>query len=94
MDLSLSNSDLWTPSMNFENMVSPDSWEEEEESRNLTLIRIGSYIYKRSDKTENKNIYLFEGSQNYIEYTKLFSTVWVCHYDMFWYPFDTQICSA
>ena len=84
---------LWFPLFSFKNIASPDSYEEAESSRNWTVIRNKSYIHQKADKTENKNIYLFEGSQNYIECTKLFSTVFNCEYDLSWYPFDTQVCS-
>ena len=38
------------------------------------------------------NIYIYEGSENPLLITRVYSTKWLCSYDMLFYPFDTQVC--
>ena len=45
------------------------------------------------DNSYLNTAYLFNGSENFIQRTKEFSINWICEYNMFWYPFDTQTCS-
>ena len=37
------------------------------------------------------NIYIYEGSENPFLITRVYSTKWLCTYDMLFYPFDTQV---
>ena len=37
------------------------------------------------------NIYIYEGSENPFLITRVYSTKWLCSYDMLFYPFDTQV---
>ena len=37
------------------------------------------------------NIYIYEGSENPLLITRVYSTKWLCSYDMLFYPFDTQV---
>ena len=36
---------------------------------------------------------LFKGSENIIQLEREFTVNWICHYNMRWYPFDTQMCT-
>ena len=36
---------------------------------------------------------LFKGSENVIYYERERTVNWICHYNMRWYPFDTQRCT-
>jgi len=38
------------------------------------------------------NIYIYEGSENSFLINRVYSTKWLCSYDMLFYPFDTQSC--
>jgi len=46
----------------------------------------------RSSKEQVLNIYIYEGSENPFLITRVYSTKWLCSYDMLLYPFDTQSC--
>ena len=37
------------------------------------------------------NIYIYEGSENSFLINRVYSTKWLCSYDMLFYPFDTQV---
>ena len=45
------------------------------------------------DNSYPNTAYLFSGSENFIKVTQEKSVYWVCQYNMFWYPFDSQTCS-
>ena len=36
---------------------------------------------------------MFNGFENFMRLTKEYTVSWICQFDMFWYPFDTQTCS-
>ena len=84
--------EYWYPIFKFTNMYSPQSYQQDDLLMNWTIIQNSSYKYSKSGKEENKNVYFFDGSENYIEFTKLFSTIFNCDYDLSRYPFDTQVC--
>merc|ERR1719447_1397758 len=46
----------------------------------------------KSKMTEVLNIYIYEGSENSFLINRVYSTKWLCSYDMLFYPFDTQSC--
>ena len=46
-------------------------------------------IFTKSTKV--LNIYIYEGSENPFQITRVYSTKWLCSYDMLFYPFDTQV---
>ena len=52
----------------------------------MHFFQIGDFSFKNM-------VYLFLGSENFLRQTKEFTCSWICHFDMFWYPFDTQTCS-
>ena len=44
-------------------------------------------------KDINEDIQTFEGSENTISLSRVYSIQFFCEYDMAWYPFDIQTCS-
>ena len=44
--------------------------------------------------TKVLNIYIYEGSENPFLITRVYSTKWLCSYDMLFYPFDTQVVTS
>ena len=54
--------------------------------------RDGSY-WRRNDSYLH-NAYLFKGAENPISLSRVYSSKFICEYDMAVFPFDTQECSA
>ena len=48
--------------------------------------------YDISGDTEAKNVYLYKGRENHLKISRVYSTEWLCNYEMINYPFDTQHC--
>ena len=48
--------------------------------------------YDISGDTEDKNVYLYSGEENTLKISRVYSTEWLCNYEMINYPFDTQVC--
>ena len=38
-------------------------------------------------------VHLFIGSENFMSLSREVTVSWICEFNMFWYPFDNQICS-
>ena len=47
--------------------------------------------YDISGDTEDKNVYLYSGEENTLKISRVYSTEWLCNYEMINYPFDTQV---
>ena len=56
---------------------------------NMMEVLTNLYIFTKSTKV--LNIYIYEGSENPFLITRVYSTKWLCSYDMLFYPFDTQV---
>ena len=44
-----------------------------------------------SDDFEAKNVYIYKGQENTLKINRVYSTEWLCEYEMTNYPFDTQV---
>ena len=55
----------------------------------ITVERLGNY--KISEDVEAKNVYIYPGDANILMITRVYSTEWLCSYEMVNYPFDTQV---
>ena len=51
--------------------------------------RLGDY--RISKDIETKNVYIYWGEDNILQITRVYSTEWLCTYEMVNYPFDTQV---
>ena len=49
--------------------------------------------FEPGDNTNNNNVYKFSGDKNAQDLTTQNSIEWICNFDLFWYPFDTQMCN-
>ena len=47
---------------------------------------------KRYKKYVLENKFVYEGKENYIEYQRNYAKHFDCHYQLHWYPFDTEEC--
>ena len=84
---------LWYPSIQFDNVASGDQWTENELRSSYSIARDPKYSFKQADITSLDNVFLYDGSQNYLTSSKEFTVIWICTYQMHWYPFDTQTCT-
>ncbi len=50
--------------------------------------------YERRNTSYLHNAYLYKGSENHIELSRVYTGKFICEYDMSIYPFDTQKCVA
>ena len=55
----------------------------------ITVQREGQY--QISDDFEAKNVYIYKGQENTLKINRVYSTEWLCEYEMTNYPFDTQV---
>ena len=51
--------------------------------------RLGDY--RISKDIETKNVYIYRREDNILQITRVYSTEWLCTYEMVNYPFDTQV---
>ena len=55
----------------------------------ITVGRQGEFIVSEDSMLENINI--FSGKENILQITRVYSTEWLCNFEMVSYPFDTQV---
>ena len=84
---------LWYPSIQFDNVASGDQWTENQLRSSYSIARDPKYSFKQADITSLDNVFLYDGSENYLTSSKEFTVIWICTYQMHWYPFDTQTCT-
>ena len=80
--------DLWVPTLTFINTANQKRSKKDNNSL-VTVARLGSL--ERSGLDEERNIYIYKGEENPLHVSRVYSTKWLCNYDMTWYPFDTQV---
>ena len=56
----------------------------------MTVRREGPHVVSMDPGTRTVN--RFSGRENSLTMRRVYSTQWLCDYDMANYPFDTQIC--
>lgn len=55
----------------------------------MTVTRMSGYWV--SDDTQPNTINIYPGADNRLRMTRIYSTRWLCNYNMLYYPFDTQV---
>ena len=86
-----SRSELWIPQVIFYNTeIKMETLNDEKAF--ATVSRDASY--QRKNESFLHNAYVYEGSENPITLTRVYSAKFICDYDMTVYPFDTQKCST
>ena len=81
---------IWIPSVTFLNTADQERSLRDNKSL-VTVDRLGQFTH--SDASQATNIYIYSGIDNRLKITRVYSTKWLCNYDMLWYPFDTQVIS-
>lgn len=80
--------DLWIPTLTFSNTAKQERSQRDNNSV-VEVARQGRFV--RSTHSEGNNIYLYTGEGNPLHVSRVYSTKWLCNFDMTWYPFDTQV---
>ena len=80
---------LWTPTVVF--------WNTKEQLRTLNDKNTFGSIRQEGngsmiERESNEDIQVFQGSENTISLSRVYSIKFFCEYDMAWYPFDVQTC--
>ena len=55
----------------------------------ITVVRQGGCTASEDSMLDNNNI--FSGKENFLQVTRVYSTQWLCNFEMIAYPFDTQV---
>ena len=84
---------IWFPKMIFLNALSEDDTITFKLNQEYALVRNLENIYNPNGAEEIDNTYMYAGDVNKHYLRKEFVTVWMCDFNMKWYPFDTQECS-
>ena len=83
---------IWFPKVNFLNMASSEDSSEFKQNEQYNLERNPGNQFDPIDVTTVDNAYVYSGKENKHFISKEFTTLWLCQFDMKWYPFDTQEC--
>ena len=83
---------IWFPYMVFNNIISEKKFIKTGMKHSLAVIKKGNITYSLPDMSYNKNMYLYHGAENMLKSNREWSIEWLCNFEMFYYPFDTQVC--
>ena len=83
---------IWFPSVNFLNMASSEDSTEFKQNEQYNIERNPQNEFDPIAVTTVDNAYVYSGKENKHFISKEFTTLWLCQFDMKWYPFDTQEC--
>ena len=84
--------EVWFPEVIFENIASEEDWREMQWSEEYNIVRNSGGDFEPVDDTEVSNAFMFAGNKNKQKLNKEFTVIWICNFNMMWYPFDTQHC--
>ena len=85
---------VWFPEVVFENIASEEDWMEMLLSKEYNIVRnIEDDNIDPVGVTAIDNTFMFSGEENSHFLTKEFTILWICEFNMMWYPFDTQTCA-
>ena len=82
---------IWNPKIEFVNTKFQDESIVDSKLR-IEVVPNEQFNYTISDDTVPNNIYIFDGENNMLESHRSYTTDFICEFQMFWYPFDTQHC--
>jgi hypothetical protein len=85
---------MWIPWTLLENIEHGDDVKKTDLRDIMTIIPNPDFTFTNDDKTNIQNTMIFEGSKNAINYEVQLTVNFICNYNMMWYPFDSQICTA
>ena len=77
---------IWYPSMSINNVENKEKVKSTDIENHARVIPDQNFSYAYKD-----NRHFFKGSENKLTLTKQWTVEFVCHYELHWYPFDTQV---
>ena len=81
---------LWTPTVVFSNTKNQLKTINDENSfASIRRLGKGSIV----ERKVNEDIEVFQGKENTITFSRVYSIKFFCEYQMQWYPFDQQTCT-
>jgi hypothetical protein len=83
---------IWTPKLVFYNTKGKEESVTDQRTI-LSIIPGDEFSFEKTDISHHENIYIFKGLENKIKLSKTHDTVFLCQYNMAWYPFDSQVCT-
>ena len=83
---------IWIPWTVFHNTRHVNDIRNTDQQPTINIVPNPEFHFRRSDKTFSENARIFDGSLNYLNYTKEIFVSSICNFDMTWYPFDLQVC--
>jgi hypothetical protein len=83
---------LWFPWIELVNIESEAAETDRPRLTQFKILKDPTKLFTLSDLTYLENLRLYKGSEHKLSLTKEFTVVWMCTFNMVWYPFDTQTC--
>ena len=77
---------IWYPSVSINNVENKEKVKPTDIENHARVIPDQNFSYTYKD-----NRHFFKGSENKLTLTKQWTVEFVCHYELHWYPFDTQV---
>jgi hypothetical protein len=84
---------IWRPHVVYENIEHFGKVIQSGDKRIIKIDLNAEFHYTQAGNDNIDNTYLFEGSENSLEYIRYYTIEWLCDFNMAWYPFDTQSCT-
>ena len=83
---------IWMPWTVTKNVRDGEQLKATDRKSKLTIQANADFRFTKSDRTYLENTRLFHGWENYLHYTVEYLAIYICDYNMAWYPFDRQVC--
>ena len=84
--------DIWSPFIVYTPVENAKKIEPMQDFISWKVMATDVAEYEKADISSNKNIFKFSGKTNAQDRTQQNSVEWICNFNLFWYPFDTQTC--
>ena len=83
---------MWKPWLENINMENREKCKQSERNEIFKVIPNSDFNSTRNSQTEFSNAFLFHGSENLLSQDWDWTCEYICKFNYFWYPFDTQNC--
>ena len=84
-------SDIWYPVLVFHNTEEKENTLNDEKSV-ISILREGNN-FSQSSLSWLENAHIYKGSENKLKLSRTYDVNFICNYNLFWWPFDTQHCT-
>ena len=84
---------IWAPKVVFENTKEKTQTKMDEMTA-TTVKNFNISLFEITDDTESEVIKQYSGEENLLVSTRFYPSKFNCEFQMHWYPFDLQVCTA